>query len=132
LKENDTQELLIIQGYLANYLRNNCVLCTYDESKVIKFEKEYADSEVYLSDSEFLKKMDYTRIYLDIKKIEFKKLSNKQLSKERLYFLINDSYYSYISLDNCLKEASHLVYHINKHRRNSSLFLIDKNPKLQY
>ena len=128
-KEKDKQELLDIQTDLANYLYNNYVLYTDDETKVAEIDKEYNKGKGNLTDIEYLEKLKSAQIYSDIKKVEFTKFSITPMNTVKAYFTINDIYEDDVSLDTVSAETNNLIYHIGEYNGDGPYYLEKKKEK---
>lgn len=128
-REKDKKELLDIQTDLANYLYNNYVLYTDDETKVAEIDKEYNKGSGNLTDIEYLEKLKSAQIYSDIKKVEFTKLSTTPMNTVRLHFTINDVYDDDVALDTVSAETNKLIYHIGEYNGDGPYYLEKKKEK---
>ncbi|MFK4567906.1 hypothetical protein [Enterococcus sp. UD-01] len=128
-REKDKQELLTIQTDLANYLYNNYVLYTSDESKVAEIDKEFDNGRNGWTNIEYLEKLKNARIYSDIKKIEFTKISTTSMNAVNLNFVINSVYTDDVSLDTVSAETGKLIYHIGEYNGDGPYYLEKKKRK---
>lgn len=125
-KENQQNELYEVQEDLANYLYNNYEIYTKDEEKVEEGKIRYNKGEGESTEKEYLTDMKNSRIYSDIRKVEFTGFTTSPMKGLVVKFIINDVYPDETTLSTISAETDKFVYYLNSGNDINGYILIKK------